>query len=148
MNNELLRHIISTIEYRFEKSIKGSRQTFGDFSLGKQSRSPIEIVHHMYDVMYSTRIFIEQESLPKERIETLSFEIEIKRFNAELRKVDQLLDKKNLDINYSKRLIQGPFSDILTHIGQIAMLQRLVDNPIDGEDFSKSEIKTGKTNTS
>lgn len=143
MKNELLRHIISTIKYRFDKSIKGSRKTFGEFSLGKESRSLIEIVHHMCDVIYSTRIFIEKESLPKEKIDKLSFENEIERFIAELSKVDQLLDNKNLDINYSKRLLQGPFSDLLTHIGQIAMLQRLVDNPIDGEDFSRSEIKTG-----
>lgn len=143
MKNELLRHILSTIKYRFEKSVNGSRQTFSDFTLGKGSRSPREILHHMCDVIYSTRVFIEKESLPKQEIEKQSFEKEIERFNAELSKVDQLLDNKNLDINYSKRLVQGPFSDILTHIGQIAMLQRFVDNPIDGEDFSRSEIKTG-----
>ncbi len=143
MNNELLRHIISTIKYRFEKSINGSHQPFGDVSLGKDSRSPKEIVGHMYDVIYSTRVFIEQEALPQEEIEQLSFDNEIERFNAELSKVDQLLGKEDLDINYSKKLVQGPFSDILTHIGQIAMLQRFADNPIDGEDFSRSEIKTG-----
>ncbi|MFI0430687.1 hypothetical protein [Mariniflexile sp. HMF6888] len=143
MKNELLRHIISTIKYRFEKSINDSHQAFSDFSLGKGSRSPKEIIHHMNVVIYSTRVFIEHESIPQEEMEKLSFESEIERFDAELSKIDQLLDNKSLDINYSKRLVQGPFSDILTHIGQIAMLQRLVDNPIDGEDFSKSAIKTG-----
>ena len=146
MKNELLRHIISTIKYRFEKSVKGSHQTFGDFSLGKDSRSPKEIIHHMNDVIYSTRVYIEQESMPQEEIEKLSFENEIERFKAELSKVDQLLDNKSLDVNYSKRLVQGPFSDVLTHIGQIAMLQRLVENPIDWEDFSRSNIKTGLDN--
>ena len=143
MKNELLRHIISTIKYRFEKSINGNQQNFSDFSLGKGSRSSKEIIHHMNDVIYSTRVFIEQESMPQEKIEEVSFENEIERFYSELKRIDHLLDKKDLDINYSKRLIQGPFSDILTHIGQIAMLQRLCDNPIDGEDFSRSEIKTG-----
>lgn len=146
MKNEFLRHTISTIKYRFDKSIKGSHQAFSDFSLGKGSRSPNEILYHMCDVIHSTRFFIEHESLPEEKIEKLSFENEIERFNTELSKVDQLLDKRNLDLNYSKRLVQGPFSDLLTHIGQIAMLQRLVDNPIDGEDFSRSEIKTGINN--
>ena len=146
MNNELLKHIISTIKYRFEKSINDSSQDFSDFNLGKGSRSPKEIIHHMNDVIYSTRVFIEQESLPQEKIGKLTFKKEIERFNVELSIVDQLLDNKNLDINYSKRLFQGPFSDILTHIGQIAMLQRLADNPIDGEDFSRSEIKTGINN--
>ena len=144
MKNELLRHIISTIKYSFEKSINGSTDTFSDFSLGKDSRSPKEIVQHMNEVIYSTTVFIEKESLPQTKLEKLNFEKEIERFKAELSRADKLLDKENLDINYSKRLIQGPFSDLLTHIGQIAMLQRLVDNPIDGEDFSRSEIKTGE----
>ncbi len=143
MKNELLRHIISTIKYRFERSINGSHQAFADFSLGKGSRSPKEIIHHMNDVIYATRVFIEKESLPQEKIMSLSFDREIERFKTELGRVDQLLDSKDLDINYSKKLFQGPFSDILTHIGQIAMLQRLVNNPIDREDFSRSEIKTG-----
>lgn len=143
MKNELLRHILSTIKYRFEKSVKGSPQSFDDFSLGKGSRSPKEIINHMYDVLYSTRVFIEQGASPKTEIERLSFENEIERFNTELRKIDQLLDANSLDIPYSKRLIQGPFSDILTHIGQIAMLQRLAENPIDKEDFSRSDIQTG-----
>lgn len=143
MKNELLRHIISTIKYRFEKSINGNQQNFSDFSLGKGSRSSREIIHHMNDVIYSTRVFIEQESMPQEKIEEVSFENEIERFNSELKRIDHLLDNKDLDINYSKRLFQGPFSDILTHIGQIAMLQRLCNNPIDREDSSRSEIKTG-----
>ena len=145
MKNELLRHIISTIKYRFEKSINGSQQAFSDFNLGKGSRSPKEIVHHMNDVIYYARVLIEQKSLPQKN-EKLSFENEIERFNIELSTVDQLLDNQDLDINLSKRLFQGPFSDILTHIGQLAMLQRLVDNPIEGEDFSKSKIKTGINN--
>ncbi|MGB3180765.1 MAG: hypothetical protein WBB45_05210 [Cyclobacteriaceae bacterium] len=143
MKNELLRHIISTIRYRFDKSVRGSKEAFADFSLGRESRSPAEIVHHMYDVIYSTRVFIEQESLPAGEIQLLGFEDEIDRFNLELGKIDRLLEERSLDINYSKRLVQGPFSDVLTHIGQLAMLQRLTGNPIDGEDFSGSNIKTG-----
>ena len=99
----------------------------------------------MNDVIYYARVLIEQKSLPQKN-EKLSFENEIERFNIELSTVDQLLDNQDLDINLSKRLFQGPFSDILTHIGQLAMLQRLVDNPIEGEDFSKSKIKTGINN--
>ncbi len=146
MKNELLRHIISTIKYRFDKSIKGSHQSFGDFSLGNDSRSPIEIINHMYDVILSTRVFIEKETFPQGKSEKLGLDKEIERFNAELSKVDQLLAHKSLDINYSKRLLQGPFSDVLTHIGQLSMLQRFVENPIEREDFSRSDIKTGINN--
>ncbi|MEM6813772.1 MAG: hypothetical protein AAF600_05190 [Bacteroidota bacterium] len=145
MDNELLRHILSTVNYRFEKSIAGSHTDFGDFSLGHDSRSPKELVNHMFAVIHYTRVFIEQEKMPDEEIEDLSFNKEVARFKNELIKVDQLLATKPFDINYSKKLVQGPFSDVLTHIGQIAMLQRLVENPIPWEDYSKSDLQTGLT---
>ena len=47
-------------------------------------------------------------------------------------------------MKYSKILLQGPLSDILTHIGQISMLSRLNNNPIEWEDFSSSPIRTKK----
>lgn len=142
MNNELLRHLIATILYRFEKSVKGSTENFGNFSLGHGSRSPKAIVHHMNEVIYATRFFIAHETLPEESIPPLNFKKEISRFKVELNKVDQLLASQSLEMNYSKRLMQGPFSDLLTHIGQIAMLQRLNGDPIKGEDFSSNEMRS------
>jgi len=143
MKNELLRHVIATIKYRFEKSVNDSLKAFGSFSAGQGSRSAKEIIHHMYDVLYSTRYFIENEELPTEQPHGLTFTREIERFRLELETLDQVLASEELPLSYAKRLIQGPFSDLLTHLGQIAMLQRLYGNPIDGEDFSKASIKTG-----
>jgi len=97
----------------------------------------------MYHVLNSTRIFMEEERFKNEQPEKLTLSQEIERFNRELIKTDDTLDVNELPMNYSKRLLQGPFSDILTHIGQIAMMQRLNDRPIDWEDFSTAAIKTG-----
>lgn len=141
MNNEFLRHTLATIGYRFAKSVKGSSSGFGDFSLGKGSRSPREIIHHMYQVLNWTRIFIEKEKLERASAEELDLTGEIERFHAELKLVDAALADQELPIEYAKKLLQGPLSDILTHVGQISMLQRLDDNPIKGEDFSAAEIK-------
>ena len=143
MKNELLRHIISTIKYRFEKSVTDRKENFGEFTLGRGSRSPIELINHMYRVLYSTRIFLEEERFCTEKTETLELLEEIERFNHELINIDKALDSNELPVNYSKRLLQGPFSDILTHIGQISMMQRLNGKPINGEDFSAASIKTG-----
>ena len=143
MKNELLRHTISTIKYRFEKSVTDSKEDFGEFNLGKGSRSPIEIINHMYHVLNSTRIYLEEERINAEQPEKLTLPQEIKRFNRELINTDKALDVNELPINYSKRLLQGPFSDILTHIGQISMMQRLNDRPINTEDFSAAAIETG-----
>ena len=143
MKNEFLRHTLATIKYRFDKSVKDSKENFGEFNLGKGSRSPTEIINHMHHVLNSTRIYLKEERVSTEQPEKLTLSQEIKRFNRELINIDEAFDVNELPVNYSKRLLQGPFSDILTHIGQISMMQRLNDKPIDGEDFSAASIKTG-----
>ena len=42
------------------------------------------------------------------------------------------------------RLFQGPIADALTHVGQIAMLRRMADGPIRGENYFKAEIEAGR----
>jgi hypothetical protein len=39
-----------------------------------------------------------------------------------------------------ERLLQGPFADAMTHVGQLAMLRRLAGAPVPPEDFSEAEI--------
>jgi hypothetical protein len=97
----------------------------------------------MYHVLSSTRIYILEISYHKEIPEKLNFNLEIDRFNLELKNVDNVLAERDIGIDYTKRLLQGPFSDILTHIGQISMLSRLNGHPIEGEDFSSALIQTG-----
>jgi len=98
----------------------------------------------MYDVLFSTSIFLEEERLDANRLETLSFSREIERFSLEIMRADQALDINELPVDFSKRLLQGPFSDILTHIGQIAIIQGLNGRPIIAEDFSSAAIQTAK----
>ncbi|MDA3860764.1 MAG: hypothetical protein PF445_06020 [Melioribacteraceae bacterium] len=143
MENEYLRHTLSTIEYRLQKILENTVMGFGNFSLSHGSRTPNEIINHMYHVLSATRIYLLTEKHNKELPEKLSFELEIDRFNLELKNIDSVLAEKDLGIDYTKRLLQGPFSDILTHVGQIAMLSRLFGNPIKGEDFSSAFISTG-----
>lgn len=144
MKNEYLRHTLATIDYRFKKSVKYRNADFGEYSLGKESRSPNEIINHMYFVLSSTTIYIQEERIQKEEPKKLDLELEIERFNSEIKKLDKVLFINELDMNYSKRLLQGPLSDIITHIGQISMLSRLNNNPIEWEDFSSSPIRINK----
>ncbi len=144
MKNEYLRHTLATIDYRFQKSVKYRNTDFGDYALGKESRSPKEIINHMYFVLSSTTTYIQEERIQKEEPDKLDLELEIDRFNLEIKNLDKVLAQNELDMNYSKRLLQGPLSDILTHIGQISMLSRLNNNPIEWEDFSSSPVRTEK----
>lgn len=140
--NELLRHSIATIAYRFDKVVKEQDASFGDFSLGDGTRTSNQIINHMFDVLHATRIFIEEERFSKDRPEGLSFTKEVERFKAECVVIDHALLKSELPIPYAKRLIQGPVSDIFTHIGQLSMMSRLNGKPIAGEDFSAADIQS------
>lgn len=143
MENEYLRHTLSTIAYRFKKSVENVDVEFGNFTLGNGSRNPNEIINHIYFVLSATRIYIVEKRIEKETPERFNLKLEVDRFNSELKNLDSVLADKELEINYSKRLLQGPLSDILTHIGQISMLRRLSNDPIEGEDFSSASIQTG-----
>lgn len=145
MKNEFLLHTLSTIFYRFQKTVSSAKTDFGNFSLGKRSRTPAQIINHMYHVLYATRMFIMEEEVQEAPPKRIKFSLEINRFKLELKKIDDVLCNKELGINYAKKVLQGPLSDILTHIGQISMLRRLSGDPITGEDFSSAPIKTGIT---
>lgn len=140
MTNEYLRHTLATINYRFQKSVKDAQEGFGEFSLGKDSRTPSEIINHMYYVLKATSVFVAEERQLKEVPELLPLEGEVNRFNNEINNLSSILAKTELPINYAKKLLQGPLSDMLTHIGQIAMLSRIHGTPIVGEDFSAATI--------
>ena len=143
MKNEFLRHTISTIDYRFQKSVRTTGTDFGSFCAGKYSRTPNEIINHIFQVINSTRDFIQTEVHSNYQPEKLELKLEIERFNNELKSLDNVLSNKQLDTNFTKKLIQGPISDVLTHIGQLSMLNGLNGNPVKGEDFSSARIKTG-----
>jgi hypothetical protein len=60
-----------------------------------------------------------------------TFPEEIQRFH------DMLQD---LSGHLKTGTLQGPFSDAMSHAGQLAMLRRLAQSPVAPEDFSLAEI--------
>jgi hypothetical protein len=42
------------------------------------------------------------------------------------------------------RLLQGPVADALTHVGQIALLRRLAESPLQGENYFRADIAIGR----
>jgi hypothetical protein len=37
-------------------------------------------------------------------------------------------------------MLQGPFADAMTHVGQIALLRRLADSPVPSENFIYADV--------
>ena len=39
-----------------------------------------------------------------------------------------------------ERMLQGPFADAMTHVGQLAMLRRLAGSPVPPENFILADV--------
>lgn len=136
----LLRHFLAALAYRTQKALRDAPADFADFRVGVNVRTPHELVWHMTGVIgYARTHFIGGVWRP-ERMET--FEAEVARFHELLEDVARHLDAGTplIDTTY-ERLLQGPFSDAMTHAGQLAMLRRLAGSPVPSENFIRADIR-------
>jgi len=137
---KLLNHFLAALAYRTQKALRCAPEDFGSFRAGEGVRTPAELVRHMTSVLgYARTHFVGGRYWP-EALESLDEEIE--RFHEmlgllaqHLRNGDELLEGMS-----EERLLQGPFSDAMTHAGQLALLRRLAGAPVPPENFIVAAI--------
>ena len=138
---KLLNHFLAALAYRTQKALREAPEDFGSFRVNDGVRTPAELVRHMPSVLgYARTYFIGGQYWP----EPLStFEEEIERFHEMLGLLAQHLRNGDalLEGMTEERLLQGPFSDAMTHAGQLALLRRLAGAPVPPENFIVAEIK-------
>ena len=135
----MLRHFLAALAYRTQKAVRGAPEEFADFKAGNDVRTPKELVRHMTSVLgYARTFFIGGEYWP-EPLRT--FRDEIERFHEMLASLREQLDS-NQPLNglTEEQLLQGQFSDAMTHAGQLAMLRRLYGDPVRSENFIHAAI--------
>jgi len=139
----MLRHMLATIAYRGGKALRGAPEGFGSVSAGPGSRTAVEILSHVGDLWDWVLALAEGEHRWAEA-RSDDWDAQVDRFFAGLAAVDErLADPTHLG-RPGQRLLQGPFADSLTHIGQIAMLRRLADSPVKGENYFKAQVDVGR----
>jgi hypothetical protein len=140
---ELLQHFLAALAYRTQKALRGAPESFARFEPGNQIRSPQELLRHMTSVLGYSRTFFIGGSYRPEPLETLKAEIE--RFHAMLESLSGHLAEGDQLLNgvTEERLLQGPFSDAMTHAGQLAMLRRFHGDPVPPENFVEAQIDPG-----
>ena len=137
---DLLRHFLAAIAYRTQKALRGAPGEFGTFQAGHQVRTPAELVRHMTSVLgYARTYFVGGTYWPDP---LPSLQEEIVRFHGMLQDLARLLEGGAflLDNMTEERLLQGPFSDAMTHSGQLVMLRRLAGSPVPPENFIVADI--------
>jgi hypothetical protein len=139
----LLRHYLASIAYHAQKAIRNAPASYWGFSPGNQVRTPKAIFHHMTTVLgYARTFFIgglyRPESLP-------DVHAEVDRFHQILEDLSKFLDTGSpLHGINELQLLQGPLSDVMTHIGQLSMLRRLYGSPVPPENFIYADISTSR----
>src|SRR6266851_7976366 len=130
---ELLRHSVATVAYRGGKALRGAPVHFASFHIGDKTRTPAQILAHMGD-LFDWALSIAQGQQTWHDSNPLPWNAEIERFFAAVKKFDDYLASAEPLHSPAEGLFQGPVADALNHIGQIAMLRRLVGSAIKGEN--------------
>jgi len=142
-DRELLRHAVATLAYRAAKAVRDAPESFASFRAGPSSRTPVEIVAHMGDLM-DWALSMARGQAKWNGSTPQAWEAECARFFASARAFDEALagpDPIQYDLT---RLFQGPVADALTHTGQLTMLRRLHGAPMKGESYNRADIAIGR----
>ncbi|HRH43943.1 MAG TPA: hypothetical protein PKY82_20090 [Pyrinomonadaceae bacterium] len=140
---EFLRHTVATVAYRGEKSVRNAPESFAEFQIGENSRTPAQILAHIGD-LFDWALWMAKGEHRWQNSAPLTWDNEVQRFFETLQRFDEYLASDQPIQTSPEKLFQGPIADALQHIGQINYLRRLADAPIRGENYFKAEIKIGK----
>lgn len=138
-----LRHTLATIAYRAAKVERGAPPGFGDFQLGKAARTPAQILAHIGD-LFDWALSMAQGKSEWVQSKPQVWRKEVARFHASLLALDRHFASAVPLGTSAEELFQGPISDALTHIGQIAIMRRQDDSPVRSEVYAKADIAPGR----
>jgi len=135
----MLRHFLAAIAYRTQKALRGALPEFASFRPGHNARSPHELITHMDSLMgYACTFFIGGTYRPPEFVE---FKMAVAHFHEKLQDLERhLISGTAFREITPEKMLQGPFADAMTHVGQLAMLRRLYGGPVPSENFIYAEI--------
>ena len=140
---EMLRHTLATLVYRAAKPLRDAPAEFASFRLSETSRTPVQILAHMGDLMAWGRSMADgskkwSDSTP------LAWDDEVKRFFDRVAGFESYLASDAELQTGVEKLFQGPIADALQHTGQLTFLRRAFGVPIKGENYLKADIAAGR----
>ena len=137
----LLKHFLAALAYRTQKALRGAPPDFSAFRAAPQVRTPHELIRHMDSVLGYARTFFIGGNYRAPLLPDLA--AAVAHFHETLADVAQHLEVGTEFRGITAEvLLQGPFSDAMTHAGQLAMLRRLAGSPVPPENFVFAAIST------
>ena len=130
----LLRHFLAALAYRTQKALRDAPPDFPSFRAAPKVRTPHELIRHMDSLLgYSRTLFIGGRYRPPDFPQ---FAAAVAHFHEVLEDVARHLELGTEFRGVTAEIIlQGPFSDAMTHAGQLALIRRLAGAPVPPENF-------------
>src|SRR5262245_24300754 len=139
----LLRHTMATLAYRAEKVLREIPDGFASYRLGPHTRTPLELVGHLADLIEWATRTAEGQMIWKAQ-SARDWNADVDRFYAALAAFDRFL-ASDAPLGYPAGVIfQGPIADALTHVGQLAMLRGHFGAPVRPESYGRAKIEAGR----
>ena len=130
----LLRHFLAALAYRTQKALRAAPPEFSEFRAPLLVRTPHQLIRHMDDVLGYARTFFIGGTYRAPQL--ADFAAAVAHFHETLADVARHLE---LGTEFQgitpEAMLQGHFSDAMTHVGQLAILRRLVGSPVPPENF-------------
>jgi hypothetical protein len=135
----LLTHFLATLAYRTQKALRDAPIDFAAFRAAPKVRTPQELIHHMDSVLGYARTFFIGGSYREPSFD--EFGASVDHFHEILHDLVRHLEARTEFRGITPEImLQGPFSDAMTHAGQLAMLRRLAGSPVAPENFVFASI--------
>jgi len=136
-------HALATIAYRTQKALRDAPERYPDFAFGGQVRTPVEILRHMTSVLGYLRTFAVGGVYPMKPAPLPSFDAEVARFHQMVESVRAVVAPDgSVGPLTATQVLQGPLADVLTHVGQLAMLRRMAGDPVAPENFIYADVSS------
>ena len=140
---QLLRHTVATLAYRADKVLRDAPADFAAFRLTPASRSAVEILSHLVDLMsWAERLARGEYRWEAGGVD--DWTIAVDQFFTGLAKVDAALADTSHASYPAGVMFQGPIADALTHVGQLAMMRGVAGEPVRPESYARATIEAGR----
>ena len=140
---ELMRHCVAALAYRAAQALRGTPETLATFRACESSMTCGEILTHMTSLIdWTCRMAIGEERGAKP--EAAGWREEIGRFYTALERFDNHLASDLPMAVSEEKLLQGPVSDALSHVGQLATMRRMAGVPMGRQNYFKADVRPGE----
>ncbi len=136
--NVLTHHLLESANYRFQKVVEEADASFSSFSLGHDTRSALEIINHLVNVLANADAILRET----DRVEwhTYNWEQGKQQFKFVIQGLQDFLDQNEVEEGMMELMIHGPLSDVFGHIGQLAMMRRVSGKPMNRVNYMKAPV--------